>query len=208
MFGSQVVNALLKHPDVTIHGIARDTSKASSSFSSDSRVKLFNADSNNVQGLRAALSGTDVCVCCYNGPNELLVDGQRTLIDACIAENVPRYVASDYSFDVRGLRYGDFPFKDFQLKIKDYLAEKESAGQIMAVHCLNGAFQEVVVSPMIGIIDTETDKFHYWGTGDEQWDVTTVPDSAAFVAKVALDKDATGFLAGKSLFVLIILLSS
>lgn len=125
-----------------------------------------------------------------------MIEGQKTLIDACIAEKVQRYIASDYSFDVRGLNYGDFPFKDFQLKIRDYLAEKEKAGQITGVHCLKGAFQEVVVSPMIGIIDVQSDTIRHWGTGDEPWDMTTVADSAAFVAKVAMDESASGFLAG------------
>lgn len=197
MFGKQVLAALVKHSEVAIHGIARDTSKVSIS---DARLKLFNADATDSDGLRAALRGTNVCICCYNGPDSLMVEGQKMLIDACIAENVKRYIASDYSFDVRGLNYGDFPFKEFQLKIIDYLIEKEKAGQIKGVHCLNGAFQEVIVNPMIGMIDTETDTFRYWGTGDEPWDMTTVPDAAAFVARAAVDEDARGFLAGKSEF--------
>lgn len=151
MFGRQVLKEFLKYPEVKIHGLARDTSKVSAR--ANDQVKLFNADAGDVAALREALRGTKVCICCYNGPDSLMVEGQKTLIDACIVESVPRYIASDYSIDVRGLNYGDFPFKVFQLKIRDYLAEKEKAGQIKGVHCLNGAFQEVIVSRMIGIID-------------------------------------------------------
>lgn len=196
MFGRQVTECLLKRDNVKIHGIVRDKSEVATEFQSDDRVEFFEADSDDVESLRAPLRGSGVCVYYYNGPPSLMIDGQRNLIDACIAENVPRYIASDYSFDFRGLQRGEFPFKDFQLKTKHYLEEQERATNIKAVHVLNGTFCEVVVSEALGIIDASTDTFSHWATGDKPWDMTSVPDTAAFVALVALDPGATGYIAG------------
>ena len=123
-----------------------------------------------------------------------MLDGQKTLINACVAEGVARYVASDYSFDFRGLKRGDLPAKDFQLKTKAYLDEKEKLGKIKGVHVLNGAFMEVLLSPFIGIYDRDSNNFRFWGTGDEPWDMTTYADTARFVAEVVCDPTATGYL--------------
>jgi NmrA-like family len=203
-FAHLITEYLLSKPGVTIHGICRDTSKVSSETVSNPHVRLFTADSTDTEALRKALVGASVCICCYLGPNELMVDGQQTLIDACIAENVPRYIASDYSFDYRGLKLGDFPYKDFTLLIRDYLVEKGQAGSrggIRGVHVINGAFTEVLFSPFLGMYQAGGENpstFGYWGTGDEKWDMATLDDAAAFVAEAACDDTATGFLRGES----------
>ena len=127
-----------------------------------------------------------------------MVDGQKVLIDACIAENVPRYMASDFSFDFRGLSMGEFPFKDCQLKIRDYLQKQEDAGSIQAVHVLNGGFHEAALSAYMGMLNPESKKVCYWGTGDETWEITSMENTADFTAEVASDPNAVGVLRGKS----------
>ncbi|BDZ47922.1 hypothetical protein GCM10025867_01630 [Frondihabitans sucicola] len=41
-----------------------------------------------------------------------------------------------------------------------------------------------------GLIDIPNQVIRYWGTGDEKIDMTTVPDTATFTARVAADPDA------------------
>ena len=126
-----------------------------------------------------------------------MVEGQKVLIDACIAERVPRYIASDFSFDFRGLSIGEFPYRDCQLKILDYLQEKEDAGSIRAVHILNGGFHEAVLSAFMGILNAGSKKVCYWGRGDETWEITSMENTAEFTAEVASDAKAVGVLRGK-----------
>lgn len=123
-----------------------------------------------------------------------MIDGQKTLIDACIAENVPRYIASDWSLDFRGLKIGDHPNKDPMKHVQAYLEEKEAAGKIQGVHVLNGAFTEVMWAPFLGVADAKEGVFRYFGTGDEKYDMTTYADAAAFTAEVAADPTAIGFI--------------
>jgi len=125
-----------------------------------------------------------------------MLDGQKTLIDACIEEKVPRYIASDWSLDFRGLKLGDHPSKDPMKLVQAYLEEKESEGKIKGVHILNGAFMEVIWAPFGGRVNVKDDSFSYYGTGDEKIEMTTYEDAANFTAEVALDPTANGFLNG------------
>ncbi|KAF2163962.1 hypothetical protein M409DRAFT_57066 [Zasmidium cellare ATCC 36951] len=194
--GSLIAQSLLKHhPTVQINGIVRSPSKVATTIASNSNVHIHQADPSNPSALRKALANVDVCICCYLGDNELMVQGQKTLIDACIAEKVPRYIGSDYSFDFRGLKKGDHPAKDFALEYNAYLEENEKEGKIKGVHILNGGFTEVIFSPFLGWFNGEGNgKFTYFGTGDEKLDMTTMKDTAAFTAEVAMDENANGYL--------------
>jgi hypothetical protein len=121
-----------------------------------------------------------------------MIDGQKTLIDACIAEAVPRYIASDWSLDFSKLELGQHPAKDPMKHVQAYLGEKSS--KIKGVHVLNGAFMEVVWAPFLGWINAAESTFQYFGTGDEKLEVTTMKDAANFTADVAVDENADGFL--------------
>ena len=121
-------------------------------------------------------------------------NGQKTLIDAAIAEGVPRYIAGDWSLDFRKLKYGEHPAKDPMKRVAEYLDEKKD--QIKGVHVLNGEFLDIFWG-MSGVYDANTTTFKYFGDGSEKLDLTTYNDAAHFTAEVALDKDAVGWLEGK-----------
>ena len=122
-----------------------------------------------------------------------MISGQKALIDASIAENVPRYLGSDWSFDFRGLKLGDHPGKDWMITYNKYLEEKEAEGKIKGVHVLNGAFTEVVWSPMLGWVNTNENKFTYFGSGEEVLEMTTMEDAAAYTAEIAADPEKSGW---------------
>ena len=191
---SLITNALLVKPNVTIHGLARTPSKVPKSISSNPRVKLFGASSTNEAAINEALVGVDTLICCYLGDHTLMTQGQYTLIDACIANTVPRYIASDYSVDFRGLKYGQHPQKDPMKHVTQYLADRKD--KISGVHIMTGAFFEVVWG-FLGLYDADEKTFQYWGTGDEKWELTTYADSANFVAEVAIDPKINGFVGSR-----------
>jgi hypothetical protein len=59
---------------------------------------------------------------------------------------------------------------------------------------LNGSFTEVVWAPFLDWVDTNADTFHYYGTGDEPVEMTTMGNAANFTAQVAVDPNANGVL--------------
>lgn len=188
---------LSNHPDIKVHGIARSPQKVDATIFSSPNVEIFEASAYDTHALRKALKGADTAICCYLGDNELMTAGQKALIDACIAEKVDRYIASDYSFDYRGLELGDHPTKDPMIHVNAYLEEKEKSGLIKAVHVLNGSLMEVVMGPFNPFFQPRGGTYQYWGTGDEPMEMTTYADAAAFTAEVAADPTAVGFLNGK-----------
>ena len=136
-------------------------------------------------------------ICCYLGNESLMVDGQKLLIDACIEEGVPRYIASDWSLDYRALKMGDLPSKDPMKQVYAYLQDREKEGKIHGVHVLNGAFMEVMWASFMGLFDETVPKFTYWGTGDGKSEMTTMADAAAYTAEIASDPSVTGVVNGK-----------
>lgn len=135
------------HSEVQIHGICRSPDKLNASTLSNPNVKVFEAASTDTTALRYAIAGTSACICCDLGDNILMINGQKHLIDACIAEGAPRCIASDGSLDFRKLGFGDHLAKDLMKHIQIYLDEMEKAKKIKAVHILNAAFMEVVWAP-------------------------------------------------------------
>ena len=197
-----ITEALLRtHPEVKIHGICRTPSKVDPKFSSHPNITIFQSEATDTSALRAALSGVSACICCYLDlfNPQFMVEGQKTLIDACILESVPRYIASDWCMDFRGLPLGGHPAKDPMKIVYAYLEEKESEGMIKAVHILTGGFMEFFFASFLGYVDAEKGEFTYYGTGEERLDMTTMRDAANFTAEVAVDGSANGFLNCKSI---------
>lgn len=188
-FARELSLVLLQHADINIKGFCRDPSKLPASFSSNSQLTLIKGDGFDVSALRSFVDSCEVVVCCYLGPENLMVDGQKLLIDACEEAGVSRYVASDWCLDYTKLDFGQLFPKDPMKHIKAYLESKE---KIKGVHILVGAFIEPFFSPPFGIFDPASVSFRYWGTGDEIWEGTTYANAAEYTAAVCLDKNAIG----------------
>ncbi|KAI1410482.1 nmrA-like family protein [Hypoxylon sp. FL1857] len=197
-FARELAAALLKNPDVTIKGYCRDPSKVPHALAS--KVSLMKGDAFDMSAIHSFVSGCDVVVCCYLGDNKLMLDGQKLLIDACAAEGVPRYVASDWSLDYTKLEPGQLFPKDPMIHVKAYL---DAQDKVKGVHILVGMFIEPFFAPFLGTYDAASTTFKYWGTGDEIWEGTTYQNAAEYTAAVCADKDATGilkFLGGRATF--------
>ncbi len=187
--GSLVTQNLLLHPSAHVRGLCRDKSKLPDSIRSNPRISIVEGDSSNVEAARSAVRGCSAVICCYLGSNDLMIEGQKVLIDACIAENVPRYIPSDYTLDYRPLQPKDIPSKEPMFRIVEYLEGKS----IKVVHLLIGCFVQTWWT-FLGIWHPEEYKLTFWGTGDDKWEFSTYNNAAQRVAEVALDSSATGFL--------------
>lgn len=188
-FARVLTSSLLKNPEVNVKGYCRDPSKVPSSFSSNSKVSLTKGDAFDTSAVHSFVHGCDVVVCCYLGDDKLMLEGQKLLIDACVAEDVPRYVASDWALDYTKLELGQLFPKDPMIHVKAYL---DAQDKIKGVHILVGGFMEPFFSPPFGIFDPASNTFRYWGTGDEIWEGTTYQNAAEYTAAVCMDSNAVG----------------
>ncbi|WP_037353694.1 NmrA family NAD(P)-binding protein [Amycolatopsis orientalis] len=135
-----------------------------------------------------ALDGVDVVVSAVQGGPDVVVDGQAALLRAAEKAGVSRLIPSDFAVDLFRLDDGDNVFLDDRRKAHEAFA---GAG-IQVTSVLNGAFHEVMTAPFLEIVDWEKGTFGYWGDGDEPCDFTTVADTAAYTAAVALDPEVSG----------------
>ncbi|KAJ9667677.1 hypothetical protein H2201_002212 [Coniosporium apollinis] len=187
-FSGLVASFLLQRPNVTLRGYVRDTSKLPSSLSPNARIHITQGSASDVSAARTFARGCDIVICGYLGDNRLMREGQKVLIDACEAEGVPRYIASDYSLDFTKLEKGQLFPKDPMIEVKEYLDGKRVKG----VHVLIGVFMDTFFTPYMQIWDEKEKKLRFWGEEDEMWEATSYKTAAEFVAAVAVDAEATG----------------
>lgn len=192
--GRKVAEELLKQPDLEIRGSCRDVSKLEPFLKESSRISLIETGPYDKDLLRTLVEGCDVVICTYFADNEVMTEGQKLLVDLCDEENVPRYIASDYTADYTKLDWGSIPLKDPMKTVKNYLDNK---GNVKGVHILVGIMMEtflMVFPPW----DQKEKTFQYWGSGEEVWEMTSYKTAAEYVAAVALDPSAVGMLRCKS----------
>lgn len=181
-----------KYPAVSIRGLARRPSMVDILLTSSPKVQIFQGDAFDIDKIRQFVCGCDVVVCCYLGDDNLMVEGQKVLIDIAEEEHVSRYVASDWSLDWTKLKMGELFAKEPCQIVSAYLDTKES---IKAIHVLVGGFIDVLFAPFFSIWEpSDNGTIKYWGEGSETWECTSYLNSAEYTAAVCVDREATGTL--------------
>lgn len=189
-FGGLVLANLLEDPDVKIRGLCRNTSRLNSEHTQSSQFEVIEGDVFNLSVLARFVDGLDVVICAYLGDNDFMVNGQKALIDACDQARVPRYIASDYTFDYTKLQLGEHPAKDPMKIVHEYLQGKK---HVQGVHVLVGGFIETFWSGYFQVWNPDDKSLVYWGSGEEVWEVTAYADAAKYTVAVALDASVVGF---------------
>jgi len=187
-FGTLLATHLLKNPNVSLRGYARDTSKVRPSIVSSPAVQLYQGDAYNETQIKSFVDGCDVVICAYLGDDKLMIEGQKLLIDACEGAGVPRYIAGDWCLDYTKLQLGELFPKDPMKHVKAYLETKKT---VKGAHILVGGFVDVVLSPLF-LWDGKTQAIRYWGDGSEVWEFTSYENAAEYTAAVAADQEAVG----------------
>lgn len=196
-FARLLVKKLLEYPDLKIKGYCRNVAKVPLSLQSDSRVEIVQGDASDGARLADFVTGCDVVACCYLGGDDLMLDGQKALIDACEAAHVSRYIAGDWCLEYTKLELGQLFPKDPMIHIKSYL---ESKKHVKGVHILVGGFMDPQFSSFFGVLDASTTTFRYWGDGNEIWEGTSYENAAEYTAAIATNKDAAGVQRGELSF--------
>lgn len=188
-FGRLLASQLLRNQNVLLRGYARDLSKVESALASSPRVSLFKGEALDDASIKPFVTGCDVVVCAYLGSDELMIDGQKKLVDACEESSVPRYVASDWALDYTKLKLGELFPKDSMIHVRAHLETKKN---VQGVHILIGGFMDPLLSQFFNVWDPESRTLNYWGEGTEPWEGTSYANAAEFTAAVVADRSAVG----------------
>lgn len=152
-------------------------------------VKVFKVNMLNVEEVSKACIGVSCVVSALSGLCEVIIDTQKVLLDAAIAAGVPRFIPSDYSLDFTKFLDGENRNLDIRREFHEYL-DKTS---ISATTIFNGAFTDLLTGQMPLILFKQKIVL-YWGNADHRMAFTTMDDTAAFIANVALDPSTPRFL--------------
>ena len=149
-------------------------------------VRILEVDVNSIDDIAKACEGIDCVVSALAGLRDVIVDLQKRILDGAIQAGVPRFIPSDFCTDYNDLVPGENRNFDLRREFKTYL----DSTSIQASSVFNGAFADILKynTPALNIKDKS---IGYWGEkADWKLDFTTMDDTAAFTAEVALDDNA------------------
>ncbi len=184
--GNRICRELIKR-DAAVSAIVRtstDTEKIE--VLKKMGVNVLEVDVNNINEIAKACADVDCIVSALAGLGEVIVDLQKRILDGAIKAGVTRFIPSDFCTDYDDLVPGENRNFDLRKDFKKYL----DSTPIKASSIFNGAFADILKynTPVLNLKDKS---IGYWGEkADWKLDFTTMDDTAAFTAEVALDDDA------------------
>jgi hypothetical protein len=149
-------------------------------------VNVLEVGVNNRDAIAKACAGAACVVSALAGLGEVIVDLQKRILDGALQAGVPRFIPSDFCTDYHDLVPGENRNFDLRRAFKAYL----DSTSIKASSIFNGAFADILKynTPVLNLKDRS---IGYWGEkADWKLDFTTMDDTAAFTAEVALDDNA------------------
>lgn len=152
-------------------------------------VSFYTLNHWNHEELKRACADVACVVSALAGLREVIIDAQKVLLDAAIAAGVPRFIPSDYSLDFTKFKHGENRNLDWRREFHSYLDKLP----IQSTSIFNGAFAELLTTDMPMILFKQK-MILYWGSADYRWGFTTMDNTSAYTAKVALDEAAPRYL--------------
>ena len=104
--GFRIAQALLKRGAAVRALVRAGNTKPEVTLLRDLGADIIEVDFNSVTALTNACAGAACVVSALSGLRDVIVDGQKRLLDAAVAAGVPRYIPSDYSIDYTKLSNG------------------------------------------------------------------------------------------------------
>ncbi len=180
--GERIINALLDrgaevHAVIRSGGDPKKTDKLQNLGVKVSRVNML-----SVEEVSTACIGASCVVSALAGLRDVIIDVQKTLLDAAVAAGVPRFIPSDYSLDFTKFSPGENRNLDWRREFHGYLDK----AAISATTIFNGAFAHLLTGDMPLILFKQK-RVLYWGSADHRMGFTTIEDTAIFTANAALD---------------------
>ena len=149
-------------------------------------------DYNNEDDLKRVCQGAYSIISTLQGVDDVIVDVQSRLLKAAIANNVRRFIPSDYSLDFFNLPKGSNRNFDIRLRFHELANQlvKASRSNIEITSIFQGAFTELLSSGRI-LFDFKNRKVSYFGSPNTIMEFTTWKNTADYTAATALDNNPT-----------------
>ena len=187
--GGRIARALLRRR-ATVRAIVRHgTAPGQVERLKELGAAVTEVDFARTSELTAACSGGSCVISALAGLRGVIVDAQTALLDAAIKAGVARFIPSDFSIDFTKLPHGENRNLDLR---RDFHARLDVAS-ISATTIYTGAFTDLLTGQM-PLILFKLKRVLFWGDADQRMDFTTIDDTAAFTANVALDPSTPRFL--------------
>lgn len=187
--GERIVRALLAR-NAEVRVLARlSTDSAKLRRLENLGAKIFKVDMSNSDEIAKACTGASCVVSALAGLKDVIIDAQKILLNGAVAAGVPRFIPSDYSLDFTQLAPGNNRNLDLRREFHEFLDK----APIAATSIFNGPFTELLTNEMPMII-SKLRSILYWGDPDQKMDFTTMDDTAAYTANVALDYSTPRYL--------------
>ncbi|KAJ5375265.1 hypothetical protein N7517_007271 [Penicillium concentricum] len=153
-------------------------------------VTIASVDLRAVPALTHELNGAICVVSTLQGLRDVIHDVQSKLLEASVAAKVPRFIPSDFSLDFTKTKPGSNRNLDLR---REFHAQLKTSG-IKWTSILNGGFMDLLVGDS-SMINHKSRKVAYIGQTTQLLDFTTMVDTAAYTAAVAVDPNpAPNFL--------------
>lgn len=191
LLGGHIVRALLDQ-NVPVRALVRPSAgqEKTATLTALHGLELVEGDiTDPPERLAEAVGDAATVISTVQGGPDVIVDGQANLVRAAEKAGARRFIPSDFAIDVTKLDDGD----NFMIDWRRQAAAAYSGTSLDVVSVLNGAFYEVMTGFM-GLVDWEKGTLSHWGDPDQPLDLTSVADTAAYTAAVALDPSVTGTL--------------
>lgn len=183
--GGRIITALLARGAAVRALVRPSTDPAKTDYLTQLGVEVVRVDFADAAALQRACAGANCVVSTLAGLRDVIVDTQSQLLAAAVAAGVPRFIPSDFASDYTRLPAGQNRNFDLRREFQQILDQAPLA----ATSILNGAFGEILTYN-VPLLDFQQQQLGYWEDPDWPIDFTTMDDTAAFTAAVAL-ADAT-----------------
>ncbi|MEO5889058.1 MAG: NmrA family NAD(P)-binding protein [Ferruginibacter sp.] len=187
--GSRIINALIEK-EAMVYALVREGSDQSKIEEIEKMgAQVISINMTDMDALTKACDGISCVVSALAGLHEVIVDSQSLLLGAAIAAGVPRFIPSDFSSDFTKLPAGEN--RNFDLR-KEFHDKLDKAA-IASTSIFNGAFTDIL-GYNTPFFNQKNNTIGYWGSPDYKVDFTTMDNTAAYTAAVALDPETPRIL--------------
>ena len=187
--GERIVRALVQKGASVSAVVRATTDSAKVNHLESLGVNVHRLQQWNIAELTAACRDVSCVVSALAGLRPVIIDAQKMLVEASIASGVPRFIPSDYSLDFTAFRHGENRNLDLRREFHRYLDQTP----ITSTSIFNGAFMDLLTGDMPMIFFKQKWVLH-WGDKNHRLLFTTMDDTAAYTANVALDTSSPRYL--------------
>ena len=187
--GFRIAQSLLNRGAVVRALVRPGNTKPEVTSLRDLGAEIVEVDFNSVTALTKACAGAACVVSAVSGLRDVIVNGQKRLLDAAVAAGVSRFIPSDYSIDYTKLSKGS----NRNLDLRREFNQRLDQAPIQATSILNGMFTDLLTG-QAPVVLFGLKRVLYYGDADQPLDFTTTANTAEFTAAAALDPTTPRYL--------------